>query len=73
MPALWLNRIPLETGAAAPRVSVGDVFFSKKSLHAARIAPPRFINMDCGPTTPTGAHIYRSVFALITTSPMLAK
>jgi len=57
MPALWLNRIPLETGTAAPRVSVEGNLFSKKQPPRSADSQPRFINMDRGPITPTGAHI----------------
>jgi hypothetical protein len=31
VPRLWLNRIPLETGAAAPRMCVEDDSFFKKA------------------------------------------
>ena len=53
MPRFWLNRIPLETGAAAPRICVEDDTFFKKCLHAARTAQPRLSMFGLRPYEPS--------------------
>jgi len=54
---LWLNRIPLETGAAAPRIKRGELLLFLKASTRRGMQRLVFMYMDRGPTNPhAGAH-----------------